>query len=186
MNFARVSTLMRDITTPEMKAARPQRTNLSVRQNNVQTSLDWINRHPANENRKEQSQMTNGKVITLIEAKIQPQRRAELVEAAPSISAARAGRTRRGGVLPDRAKGRCQYICFLRNLQFTSRTGFSSATGFHENIPCDAKKRAGWGPSANKSGRIGSGSTGRTPIKDMKSKLAQMGLLDKGDWRLRG
>jgi len=56
--------------------------------------------------------MTNGKVITLIEAKIQPQRRAELVEAAPSISAARAGRTRRGGVLPDRAKGRCQSFVF--------------------------------------------------------------------------
>ena len=37
---------------------------------------------PANENRKEQSQMTNEKVIMLIEAKIQPQRRAELVEAA--------------------------------------------------------------------------------------------------------
>lgn len=33
------------------------------------------------ENRKEQSAMTNEKVIMLIEAKIQPQRRAELVEA---------------------------------------------------------------------------------------------------------
>ena len=36
---------------------------------------------PANENRKEQPNMTNEKVIMLIEAKIQPQRRAELVEA---------------------------------------------------------------------------------------------------------
>jgi len=36
---------------------------------------------PANENRKEQSQMTNKKVIMLIEAKIQPQRQAELIEA---------------------------------------------------------------------------------------------------------
>ena len=35
----------------------------------------------ANENRKEQSYMTDGKVIMLIEAKIQPQRRAELMEA---------------------------------------------------------------------------------------------------------
>jgi quinol monooxygenase YgiN len=35
-----------------------------------------------NENREEQSKMTNEKVIMLIEAKIQPQRRAELVEAA--------------------------------------------------------------------------------------------------------
>jgi quinol monooxygenase YgiN len=37
---------------------------------------------PANENREEQSNMTNEKVIMLIEAKIQPPRRAELVEAA--------------------------------------------------------------------------------------------------------
>jgi|SRR5579863_2679498 len=37
---------------------------------------------PASENRKEQSNMTNEKVIMLIEAKIQPERRAELVEAA--------------------------------------------------------------------------------------------------------
>jgi quinol monooxygenase YgiN len=35
-----------------------------------------------NENREEHSNMTNEKVIMLIEAKIQPQRRAELVEAA--------------------------------------------------------------------------------------------------------
>jgi len=37
---------------------------------------------PANENREEQSNMTNETVILLIEAKIQPQRRTELVEAA--------------------------------------------------------------------------------------------------------
>ena len=36
---------------------------------------------PANDNRKEQSHMTDEKVIMLIEAKIQPQRRAELIEA---------------------------------------------------------------------------------------------------------
>ena len=35
----------------------------------------------ANENREERSKMTNEKVIMLIEAKIQPQRRADLVEA---------------------------------------------------------------------------------------------------------
>ena len=37
---------------------------------------------PANENREEQSNMTNEKVIMLIEAKIQPQRREELLDAA--------------------------------------------------------------------------------------------------------
>jgi quinol monooxygenase YgiN len=36
---------------------------------------------PANKNREEQSDMTNEKVIMLIEAKIQPQRRAELLDA---------------------------------------------------------------------------------------------------------
>src|SRR6185437_5466694 len=35
---------------------------------------------PPNDNRKEQSSMTDEKVIMLIEAKIQPQRRAELIE----------------------------------------------------------------------------------------------------------
>jgi quinol monooxygenase YgiN len=37
---------------------------------------------PSSENREEQSNMSTEKVIMLIEAKIQPQRRAELVEAA--------------------------------------------------------------------------------------------------------
>ena len=36
---------------------------------------------PPNDNRKEQSSMTDEKVIMLIEAEIQPQRRAELIEA---------------------------------------------------------------------------------------------------------
>lgn len=36
---------------------------------------------PTNDNRKEQSSMTDEKVIMLIEAKILPQRRAELIEA---------------------------------------------------------------------------------------------------------
>ena len=36
----------------------------------------------ASENREEQSEMTNEKVIMLIEAKIQPQRRAEILDAA--------------------------------------------------------------------------------------------------------
>jgi quinol monooxygenase YgiN len=37
---------------------------------------------PTNENQEDQSKMANEKVIMLIEAKIQPERRAELVEAA--------------------------------------------------------------------------------------------------------
>ena len=36
---------------------------------------------PPNDNRREQSSMTEEKVIMLIEAKIQPQRRAEIIEA---------------------------------------------------------------------------------------------------------
>src|SRR5207253_11447229 len=50
---------------------------------------------PANANREEQSNMANEKVIMLIEAKILPQRRAELVEAArqylPLVRAERGG-----------------------------------------------------------------------------------------------
>ena len=42
---------------------------------------DQTENTPANENRKEQSYMADEKVIMLIEAKIQPQRRAELIEA---------------------------------------------------------------------------------------------------------
>src|SRR5262249_28340930 len=74
-----------DITTPEMKAAWQQgRKELFYPYDKtyVHPSVNGINRRPANENRKEQSQMTNGKVIVLIEAKIQPQRRAELCGAA--------------------------------------------------------------------------------------------------------
>jgi quinol monooxygenase YgiN len=44
-------------------------------------SAEQVLKTPADENREEQSNMTNEKVIMLIEAKIQPQRRAELVEA---------------------------------------------------------------------------------------------------------
>jgi hypothetical protein len=51
---------------------------------------------PANLNPEEQSNMTNEKVIMLIEAKIQPQRRAEIVEAVrqylPLVRAERASR----------------------------------------------------------------------------------------------
>ena len=42
----------------------------------------WVLHVARAENRKEQSTMSNEKVIMLIEAKIQPQRRAELIEAA--------------------------------------------------------------------------------------------------------
>jgi quinol monooxygenase YgiN len=43
--------------------------------------LERAEQTPGNENRKEQSYMRDEKVIMLIEAKIQPQRRAELIEA---------------------------------------------------------------------------------------------------------
>jgi len=103
--------------------------------------------------------VTNEKVIMLIEAKIQPQRRAELVEAAHQyLPLVRAEPGVEAFYLTD-AKGRPQYVCFLRDLQVASRTGFPSATGLHQEILSDAKKRAGWGTSANKSGGIGCGST---------------------------
>jgi quinol monooxygenase YgiN len=46
------------------------------------SSINALWAEQASENRTEQSNMTNEKVIMLIEAKIQPQRRAELLDAA--------------------------------------------------------------------------------------------------------
>jgi quinol monooxygenase YgiN len=43
---------------------------------------DQAGNTPANKNRKEPANMTNERVIMLIEAKVQPQRRAELADAA--------------------------------------------------------------------------------------------------------
>ena len=114
---------------------------------------------PANENREEQSNMTNEKVIMLIEAKIQPQRRAELVDAIrqylPLVRAEPGGRS----VLRDGTKGRSQYICFLRGLQVTCGTGFPSAAELHQEVPGDAKERAGRRPRAGKSRRVDPGRT---------------------------
>jgi quinol monooxygenase YgiN len=63
-----------------MRAIRIATVALLVLASGWATHILWA--QPANENREEQSNMTNEKVIMLIEAKIQPQRRAELVEAA--------------------------------------------------------------------------------------------------------
>jgi len=50
--------------------------------------------------------MTKEKAIMLMEAKIQPQRRAEAGRGRPPIPSVGAGRAGRGGISPDRAKGR--------------------------------------------------------------------------------
>src|SRR6266436_1154971 len=71
---------------------------------------------PANENREEQSKMTNEKVIMLIEAKIQPQRRAELVEAARQyLPLVRAEPGVEAFYLAAR-QGRSEYVYLLRDL----------------------------------------------------------------------
>lgn len=56
--------------------------------------------------------MTNEKVIILIEAKTQPQRRAEQVEAARQYLRLVRVEPAVEGVLPDRAEGRPQYVYF--------------------------------------------------------------------------
>jgi len=84
----------------------------------------------ANENREEQSNMTNETVIMLIEARIQPQRRTELVEAARQyLPLVRAEPGVQAFYITT--KGRSQYICFLRDLQVASSAGFPSAAGLH-------------------------------------------------------
>jgi quinol monooxygenase YgiN len=68
-----------------MKVIRIVAVALLVAASALATHVLWAKQAantPASENRKEHSNMTNEKVIMLIEAKIQPQRRAELVEAA--------------------------------------------------------------------------------------------------------
>ncbi len=68
-----------------MKAIRIVTVAVLVAASALATHALWAERAanaPASENREGHSNMTNEKVIMLIEAKIQPQRRAELVEAA--------------------------------------------------------------------------------------------------------
>ena len=103
--------------------------------------------------------MTNEKVIMLIEAKIQPQHRAELVEAAHEYLPFGAGGGGCGSVLHSGPKGRSQYVCFLRGLQVASSAGLPSAARLHEEIPGDVKERAGGRPNADKSCRVGPGRT---------------------------
>jgi len=57
----------------------PDELHVAIKISN-EKSVRWGNRQASE--RKEQSNVTNPKVIMLIEAKIQPQRRAELIEAA--------------------------------------------------------------------------------------------------------
>src|SRR6266436_3230081 len=71
---------------------------------------------PANANREEQSNMANEKVIMLIEAKILPQRRAELVEAARQyLPLVRAEPGVEAFYLAAR-QGRSEYVYLLRDL----------------------------------------------------------------------
>jgi hypothetical protein len=96
----------------------------------------------------------------LIEAKIQPQRRAELVEAARQyLPLVRAEPGVEAFHLTVRKDDPNTFV-FLRDLQVASRTGLSSATGLHQEILGDAKRRAGGRSSANQSGGIDRGSTG--------------------------
>jgi len=75
----------------------------------------------------------NEKVILLIEAKIQPARRANYWRP-PARTCRSCGGTGRRSLLPERARGQSQYVRLLRNLQVKSRAGFSSAAGVHQEF----------------------------------------------------
>jgi hypothetical protein len=111
---------------------------------------------PANENREEQSNMTNEKVIMLIEAKIQPQHRAELVEATRQyLPLVRAEAGVEAFYVTARKDDPNTFV-FLRNLQVAGSTGFPSAAGLHKEVPGDTNERADRRSSAGKSRRVSS------------------------------
>jgi len=102
--------------------------------------------------------MTNEKVIMLIEAKIQPQRRAELVEAAHQyLPLVRAEPGVEAFYLTVRKDDPNTFV-FYEIYRSQAAQDFHLQQDFTKKFS-DAKKRAGWGTSANKSGGIGCGST---------------------------
>jgi hypothetical protein len=110
---------------------------------------------PANENREERSNMANEKVIMLIEAKILPQRRAELVEAARQyLPLVRAEQGVEAFYLTARKDDPDTFVFYV-DLQVASSPGLPSPAGLHQEIPGDTKERAGRRPSADKPRRVG-------------------------------
>ena len=75
-----------------MKAIRIVIVAVLIAANAWATNVLWAElpvNAPANENREERSNMTDEKVIMLVEANIQPERRAEVAEAARDASRSR-------------------------------------------------------------------------------------------------
>jgi hypothetical protein len=103
--------------------------------------------------------MTNEKVIMLIEAKIQPQRRAELVDAisqyVPLVRAEPGVET----FYVTARKDDPNTFVFLRGLQVTCGTGFPSPTELHQEFPGHAKKRTDRRSSASRFRRVEPGRT---------------------------
>lgn len=113
---------------------------------------------------KEQSNESNTKVIMLIEAKIQPQRRTELIEAAQQYIPLVRAEPGVEAFLPEHATGRSQYIYFLRGVQVTSGAGLSFAAGLHQEIPGNFKERPGGRPCKDKAGRRGRANRGALQV----------------------
>jgi hypothetical protein len=118
---------------------------------------------PPNDNRKEQSSMTDEKVIMLIEAKIQPQRRAELIEALRDLPLVRAEPGVEAFYVTAR-KDDSNAIVFLRDLQVPGSAGFPPTAGFHEEIPGDAQECASRGPRSDKSRRVAAKISAFSPL----------------------
>src|SRR6516162_6652093 len=97
--------------------------------------------------------MKDDKVIMLIEAKIQPQRRAELIEALREyLPLVRAEPGMEAFYVTARDNDPNTF-CFLRGLQVKSCTRFPPAAGFHEKILDDTQERTGSRPCADESRR---------------------------------
>jgi hypothetical protein len=94
--------------------------------------------------------MPNEKVIMLIEAKIQPSRRAELVEAAREyLPLVRAEPGVEEFHITARKDDPNTFVFF--EIYKSQAAGFPSPAGLHQEIPVYAKERAGRGPRADES-----------------------------------
>jgi hypothetical protein len=119
---------------------------------------------PPNDNRKEQSSMTDEKVIMLIEAKIQPQRRAELIEALREYLPLVRAEPGVEAFYVTARKDDSNAFVFLRDLQVPGRAGFPPTAGFHEEIPGDAQECTSRGPRSDKSRRVAAKISAFSPL----------------------
>src|ERR1700756_5246833 len=109
---------------------------------------------PGNENQKEQSNMTDKKLIMLIEAKIQPQRRAELIEALREYLPLVRAEPGVEAFYVTARKDDSNTFVFYEIYKVPGSAGFPPTAGFYEEIPGDAQERTSRRPGSDKSRRV--------------------------------